>query len=62
MHDMTFRYELIGTETFAFPRFAKREEECRTIDYLDEYKFVPRQIAAVESSSDRTTADADMRK
>jgi len=56
MNDMTSRYRLIGTETFAFPRFAKREEECRTIDYLDEYRFVPRQQVAVLDSQDIHTA------
>ncbi|MEX1095892.1 MAG: glycosyltransferase family 39 protein [Planctomycetales bacterium] len=37
------RYELVGSETYPFPRYDKREERIVTVDYLDEFKFVPRE-------------------
>jgi Dolichyl-phosphate-mannose-protein mannosyltransferase len=49
MNQMTARYQLVGTETFAFPRFSKGETKVCRIDYLDEYKFVPKEAAVGDS-------------
>ena len=60
MEQMASRYQLVGSETFAFPRFTKGEKQCCRIDYLDEYKFVPREAVAdgdpAVSTGSRATA------
>ena len=35
------RFELVGRETYEFPRYSKGERELRSVDYLEVYKFVP---------------------
>lgn len=47
LDDMRTRYQLIATETFAFPRLGK-SQDLRTVDYLDEYKFIPKTVAQAE--------------
>ena len=41
MHD---QYELVGRETFSFPRYGKRERRLYTVHYLETFTFVPRTV------------------
>lgn len=62
MNQMTIRYQLVATETFAFPRFSKGEKKISRIDYLDEYKFVPREAVAIGGSAVSTVPVAAARQ
>lgn len=42
LSQMQERYDLVSTDTFAFPRYDKRERTVGSVDYLTTYKFVPR--------------------
>ncbi|MEX0716369.1 MAG: glycosyltransferase family 39 protein [Planctomycetaceae bacterium] len=36
------RYRIVGRETYPFPRYDKRKRHILTTDYIEEFKFVPR--------------------
>lgn len=50
------RYRLVGHETYPFPRYDKREERIVTIDYLDEFKFVPSEAPESRLASGKPPA------
>lgn len=39
---MQQHFELVGRDTFPFPRYNKRERQCVHVDTLEVFKFVPR--------------------
>ncbi len=49
--DMQKDYELIAHESIPFPRLAKDDRSLMTMEYIDSYKFVPRDGLAKESKS-----------
>jgi 4-amino-4-deoxy-L-arabinose transferase-like glycosyltransferase len=44
--EMQTDYRLVSQDTYAFPRYGKRERNLTTVDYLDVFKFVPRDRTA----------------
>jgi hypothetical protein len=48
LHEMKQRYELVAHESIPFPRLAKGDRRLVTMEYIDSYKFVPRDGAANE--------------
>jgi hypothetical protein len=61
LDDMTSKYRLVRTESFAFPRFTKNETGCSHVDHLDEYTFVP-DDSKLKANSRRSPADGDARE
>ena len=48
--DMQLQYDLIAHESLPFPRFAKNDRKLLTMEYIDSYKFVPRDASAKDAS------------
>ena len=46
LHEMQQRYELVAHESIPFPRLAKGDRRLVTMEYVDSYKFVPRDGVA----------------
>ena len=46
LHQMQQRYELVAHESIPFPRLAKGDRRLVTMEYIDSYKFVPRDGVA----------------
>ena len=44
--EMKGSYELIAHESLPFPRYAKDDRKLLTMEYIDSYKFIPRDQAA----------------
>jgi hypothetical protein len=42
LETMSEKYQLVGKETYPFPFYDKRETELKFTDYIDVYKFVPK--------------------
>jgi hypothetical protein len=47
--EMQRNYELIAHESLPFPRMAKGDRKLVTMEYVDSYKFIPRDAAAGKS-------------
>ena len=45
MDEMRLGYELVAHESIPFPRLAKGDRRLVTMEYIDSYKFVPREGA-----------------
>ena len=43
--DMRQHYELLARESISFPRYSKNERTLFTMEFIDSYKFVPRDSA-----------------
>ena len=43
LDEMSQRYELVAHESIPFPRLAKGDRRLVTMEYVDSYKFVPRE-------------------
>ncbi len=48
LDEMTAHYDLAGKETIPMPRYDKRERNLIVMNYVDVYKFVPRDAAQHE--------------
>jgi hypothetical protein len=49
LNEMQLQYELIAHESVPLPRMAKDDRRLVTMEYIDSYKFVPRDSSATES-------------
>jgi hypothetical protein len=52
LSEMETRFELAGRETYAIPRYDKRDTVLMTVDHIDVLKFVPRSSSTRELAID----------
>ena len=45
LDEMQQRFVLIGHESIPFPRLSKNERQLLTMEYIDSYKFIPREAS-----------------